>query len=311
MPTGLAGGSSASVIKSGLDEVVMAAYTRTPNPETGTAESPELFRQVVVDRGAEVTEQYSGVPKFEERAEQAVITAQSPRVGNSKTFTVKNLSSQVNISKNLFDDEKYGVVQMMMEDFGNKARTSMDNEAMGIYRGAFTTTLTNDGSALCADAHTTLNGDTVDNLLAASALSESTLNTGFTALTEQLDQSGTIVGHMPYCLLVPQALYKTAVEITDSELRSGTGNNDINMYSSKYGIIVKTSPHLGAAAGGSDTAYFILSQNHLVTRYKRNELETALVDWVYQANNDYIYKGEFREVYGAISYEGVVGSAGA
>jgi len=181
---------------------------------------------------------------------------------------------------------------------------------MSVYRLGFTTALTADGAALFSDTHTNLNGDTVDNL-ETGALSESMLNTMITKLMEQKDQAGVIRGHMPNCLLVPPKLFKTAVEITDSELRSGTGNNDLNVYSAKYGIYVKQSPYLGAAAGGSDTAFFLLAKNHQVHRFMRQDLVTSLINWDLQRNNNYIYKGEFREVIGAMTYEGSVASTGA
>jgi hypothetical protein len=77
-----------------------------------------------------------------------------------------------------------------------------------------------------------------------------------------------------------------------------------------YGINIATSPYLGAAAGGSDTAWFLLSDEHSVMRFVRQPVQTALTSWEYTRNNTYIYKGEFREVVGAMSFEGIVGSDG-
>ena len=118
------------------------------------------------------------------------------------------------------------------------------------------------------------------------------------------------MGNMPAVLLVPPALFKTSSEITDSELRSGTADNDMNVYSSKYGITVATSNRLGAAAGGSDTAWFLLSNNHSFMRFVRQGIVTDLVDYKYTKNNVYVYKGEFRESVGAMNYAGAVGSTG-
>ena len=70
------------------------------------------------------------------------------------------------------------------------------------------------------------------------------------------------------------------------------------------------SPYLGAAQGGSDSAWFLLSRNHAVTRYIREEVSTALVDYIYSTNNNYVYKGMYRETYGVTDYVGAVGSDG-
>lgn len=205
----------------------------------------------------------------------------------------------------------HDVVKNMMVEFGEKARITQDFTAMSIFRLGFTTTLCADGVAFFSNSHTNLAGGTVDNLLTA-ALSESSLNTAITMLMEQKDQADVVRGHQPYCLLVPPALFKSACEITESELQADTANNNINVYSTKYGIYVKQSPYLGAAnTGGSDTAWFLLAKNHQVHRWVRQSLTTNLIPWELQRNNNYIYKGEYREVYGAVTYEGAVGSTGA
>lgn len=197
----------------------------------------------------------------------------------------------------------------MVENFARRARTTRDKNAFAVYRNAFTTALTADGAALVSDTHTTISGSTVDNKL-TSALSETSLNDAIVSMGEMLAQDGEIDGHMPATLLVPMKLFKTAVEITDSELRSGTADNDLNIYSEKYGIRVYTSPYLGAAAGGSDTAWFLLSDNHSITRWVRESMNTNLVNFDISDNDVYKYKGRYREVVGAMSYEGVIGSTG-
>lgn len=89
-------------------------------------------------------------------------------------------------------------------------------------------------------------------------LSEASLNTARVAIMEQLEDDGTpidTVGRM--ILLVPPALEKTAIEITGSDLRSGTGNNDINFFKG-VSIDVAVSKYLAAVHGGSDTAWFVI-----------------------------------------------------
>jgi len=198
----------------------------------------------------------------------------------------------------------------MVRDFALKARLTRDNNAFAVFRNALTTATTADAVALISDSHTSLSGTTVDNKV-TGALSETTLNTAIVQLLELKTQDDVVAGNLPSCLVVPPALYKLAVEITESELRSGIADNDMNVYSDKYGVRVYTNQFLGAAAGGSDAAWFLLSDNHSVYRFVRQGMSTDLVDYKYQRNNNYIYKGEFREVVGAMNYEGIVGSSGA
>ncbi len=73
---------------------------------------------------------------------------------------------------------------------------------------------------------------------------------------------------------------------------------------------MKSSPYLGAAAGGSDTAWFMLTRNHSVSRLVRQGIETALRPWQYSNNRTYLYQGNFREEVYVPDYSGAVGSTG-
>jgi len=308
----LSSGLNANVVKTALDRVVFQEFELDPGPDVARATDTIVFRQEAADNSAVISEVFKGVGLWDTRAEEADVPSSTPRVGDQKTVSMLNYSNSVDITKNFFDDEMHSVVSNMMREFGEKARITQDNNAFGLFRNGFGTTLTSDGAAFFANAHTNLNGDTVDNL-GTAVLSESALNTGIQALIEQKDQAGVIRGHQANCLLVPPALYKSAVEITDSDLRSATADNDLNVYSAKYGLFVKQSPYLGAAAGdnGSDTAWFLLGRNHQAYRYVRQDLITNLVDWVFQRNNNYIFKGEYREAVAAITYEGAWASDGS
>jgi len=202
----------------------------------------------------------------------------------------------------------HGVWSKAVADLAMVARVSRDANAFKIFRNAFTTTLTADGSALIS-THTLLSGTTMTNLV-TGALSTTTLNNAIIALRQQVNQAGVILGQIPDVLLVPSALYKKAVEITDSALLANTGNNNINVFRSAYGMTIYTSPYMDAVAGGSDTAWFLLSKNHGITRLIRQGLQTNLRDWSYSNNRSYWYQANFREEVYVADYVGICGSTG-
>lgn len=302
--------TSPNVVKTALDDVYYQEYNQESHPQYASAETPAVFNQDTADNAAVIMELFKGVGAWEQRSEEQEVPQGSPRVTNQKTFSVLNFSKSIDISKNFFDDNMHGAYEKMVRNFARRARTSRDKNAFATFRNALTTTLTSDGVALVSDSHVSLSGTTVDNKV-TGALSETTLNTAIVQLLEMKSQDDEVDGTLAKVLLVPPALFKSAAEITESVLRSGTANNDMNVYSVKYGIMVYTSPYLGAAAGGSDAAWFLLSDAHSVTRWVRQSVETTLVPWQNQRNNNYIYKGEFREVVGAMNYEGLVGSSGS
>lgn len=299
-----------SVVKTAIDLVFDAEYGYASLPGLATAETAGVFMQDTTDRAAVIVEQYMGPGYFEQRNELQDVPAGQSKVGNQKTFRVLNYAKSIDISKNLMDDDQHSTIEMMIKKMARNARLTRDKNAFTQFNLGFTTVLTNDGVALFSDSHVALNGETVDNL-GTGALADATLNTQFNQLINQKTQDGTLGGHVPAILLVPTALFKTAQEVTKSQLRSGTGNNDLNYYSEIYpGLQVFHSPFLGAAFGGSDTAYFLLSKDHSMFRWVRQAIQTDLVDYKTQRNNNYIYKAEYREVVGPISFEGLVGSTG-
>jgi len=203
----------------------------------------------------------------------------------------------------------FGVWADSVRELAMKAKVSQDQYAFGIFRTAFSTTTTPDGVAWISSAHPLIGGGTQSNL-STGVLNDANFNLAIINIREQKDQAGVILGNAPAYLVVPSALFKTAVQLTESALVTGSGNNDLNVYRSAYGITVFTSPYLGAAAGGSDTAWFLLAKNHGIRRAIRQGLQTALRDWTMSNNRTYFYQANYREVVFVKDYAGSTGSTG-
>lgn len=301
-----------AVVRTELDRVFYQNFLAAPEvPGYASAQTGDLFKQVPFDRQAYVEEVFAGAPLFEAIGEIQAVPSNTPKVANKLTTVIKDYAQKIEISKDLFDDGQHGIWTKSVEDMALKLRRTQDYEAMGWFRGAFTTSLTADGSAFCS-AHTIIGGGTVTNYSSGvnSALSGTSLNTAIVALGEQKDQRGVIMGCEPSILLVPLALFKKAREETDSALYADNANNAINVYRSAYGFRVYTSPYLGAAAGGSDTAWFLIARNHSITRLIRQGAQTALRDWSMSENRTYLYQANFREVVYSPDYIGVYGMVG-
>jgi len=304
---------SPNVVKTALDKVFLQSYNGELRPGATTALDSSVFVQSSTSKAAEIVEEFAGSGYWGQRPDLAEVANGQSRTGNQQTHSVLNWAKSEDISKNLFDDQQFPVVSMMMDKMGRNARMTRDQYAFERYNLGFSSVLANDGVALFSASHITLGtGQTVSNLV-SGALSEVTLETAINSLIEQIGQDGVLGGHMPATLLVPTALFKEATIYAETELRPTTTNNDVNYVSKKYpGLEVKQTPFLGATAGssGSNTAWFLLSDNHSMYRWERQAIKTDLVDYKFQRNNTYIYKGEFREVVAPISWSGLVGSTG-
>ncbi len=302
-----------SIVQTELDKVFFQEFDYNEAfPGVAHATTAEIFKPQETTHAAWIQSINKGSGLFPAVGETQSVPLSTPHVTNKQTTQVLTFAQGIDISKQLFDDNMHGVWAEDVRDFALKARDTQDYNAFGLFRTGFTTTLTADGVSFFNTAHPLIGGGTQSNTAsgASSALSPDSLNTGITNLVEQKDQSAVIRGSAPAVLLVPPALWKHAREITDSALIADSGNNNVNVYRSALGITVWTSHGLGTAAGGSDTAWFLLARRHGVTRLIRQGLETALTDWRYSNNLTYRYQANFRENYFVADYAGSYGSQG-
>ena len=101
------------------------------------------------------------------------------------------------------------------------------------------------------------------NRVASNAvLSETSLFSAMRIIREQLNGRGLPTGFDGrFVLVVPPALEKEAVEITKSTLQSGSADNNVNYYNGFIDVV--GSVYLGAANGGSDTAWYVLALDEM------------------------------------------------
>lgn len=299
-----------AIVQTELDTVFFQNFEYdATTPGIATAQSGDLFKVVPTEHAAYIGEVNKGSGLWRITGETQTVAQSTPSVRNKYTVYVNDFTDSIPLSKDLFDDNMYGVWSEDVKQFALMARITQDNQAFALFRNAFTTTLTADGVAFISASHPLIGGGTISNLI-SGALSDTTLNNAIVALREQKNQAGVILGGVPSILLVPSKLFKYATQLTDSALVADNGNNAINVYRSAYGMKVMSSPYLGLAAGGSDTAWFLLSAQHCVSRLVRQGVETALTPWQYSNNRTYNYQGNFRETVFVPDYSGSVGSTG-
>lgn len=302
-------GPALILVKTALDKLLDEATIQMATVGKATALDAEVFTQDTAYNAAVVSSVIGGGGYFQQTTDdvaptnEATVTAAAQR-----TTLVVQFKKNLPISRTFMADQQLSAVSKAVKQQALTWAASRDRNAFGVYANGFTTQTTIDGVALFSNSHVNQNGDTVDNL-ETGALSDSNLNIAVNSLRTQLSQTGVIAGYEPKWLLTPSILHQTGMAVAKSVLRAGTGNNDLNYWSEMYpGMKVVYSPFLDAT---STTAYFLGSTTHGVYRFEREGFFTDLVDWQYQANDEYIYKLRAREAVDSIEYSGLVGSTGA
>ena len=301
------------IVKTKLDSVLFQIFNQDAQPGLATARTASIFRQEQFDKAVYQEDIYSGLPVTPQVSELGLVPQNVPSVTNYFTTTIKKFAQTVPVTKEMYDDVMHGVWPKTIQEAALKARIAQDQNAMSIFNAGFTTYLTADGVSLFNSAHPLIGGGTQSNVLSGggSVLSSTSVNNAAVLLQTMKDQAGVVIGSTPKFLLVPPALFDLAIRITQSVLVGDASTNGVNVWRGIYGLEVYQSPYLSAAAGGSDTAWFMGSDYNSITRLIRSGMETEFVGWQYSDNMVYKYMCTFREAVKSADYYGIVGSVGA
>lgn len=164
-----------------------------------------------------------------------------------------------------------------------------------------------DGLALCTTAHKDIDGNSISNSLAvASDLNETSLEQAVIDIAAFTDDRGLLISARPRRLIVAPYNQFVATRILDTELRTGTADNDINA--------LKTN---GTIPDGYSVNHFLTTTNKkfwfVVTdvpngmkHFERTALQTGM-DGDFDTGN-VRYKARERYSFGVSDYLGIFGS---
>lgn len=249
------------LLEEGLREVLNQTMDKTRSYYA------DYMRVVSSSKNTEVDFDYSAGNPFQEVAADDSPTPYTDIDNGYKTsYTHFTFKGGETITRQMRDDDLYNVMDQAMVRLGKNAVEFNDKKAASVLVNGFNTAYTSygDGKPLFSTSHTRADGGTAQSNASSTGipLTEDNLETAILALQEVLDNSGGLVdiGMGRLRLIIPPALRKEAIIITESTLRSNTANNDANVYlSDKYNLEVYVLPWTSARAGGSDTMWILQS----------------------------------------------------
>ena len=253
----------AEVFNQGLNSYSMAVDDALATPGNKLS---ALAKQLPTDKAVEHYIQKTGLNYLSVTPEGKAFNSDSRILGYKTSVTSQLFSSSVTVSYQAVEDRDYKQQLDEFADLSTSAKETMDKLFFDMFNYAFTAQTSlpiwlygyGDGKPLCSVSHPRKDGGAVQANTFATATtqlpySETNLETARVALNRQLDDRGkpTKGGGGKLILLVPSELEKQAVIDTKSVKRSGTANNDINVYDGVMTVIA--SKWLT-----SSTAYFLI-----------------------------------------------------
>lgn len=308
---------SPDACQTAIDAVMYEQYDREESPAYLSCRNEMFFKSSAIDTIAFIWDEDSNVGSFQETAEQEEILTTNTFIGNQKTKRVLKYTKEIPVSWEAFKTDQVGKRDKIGFQIGDRARLTQDKVAIqttygDAFNGTFNTTP--DGANLASNSHTTLNGDTVDNL-ETGLLSPDNLWTCTVSLANQKAQDGELGAQTFAGLLVPTVLYKTAKEVLNSNLVANSAENNLNIFETDYGqVALKQSQYLGSqynSNSNANTSYHLISNNHMVTRKVLADMQTTMLEPQYTKTDTYALRARYSEVSFPGSWTGYVGSNGS
>lgn len=196
-----------------------------------------------------------------EKPEGTSITYEDMVDGYEKDFTHTAFAKGLRFTRELIDDERYGVMSDRTAKLARAARIRKEYDHAKLFNNATATTYFTgqDGLALLSASHTYANNgsSTWSNYSASTDLSLTALETAFNAMRRYNDDSGNLIGLEPAYLLISPEMEMDAYEILNSSGKPYTADNEKNYFEGRLKVIVW--PYLTGSVGAYP--WFVLADD--------------------------------------------------
>lgn len=238
--------------------------------------------------------------------DEVAYTTLSP--GLDRTYTHDAFTQGFMVTREMYDDDKYRQIEKLPKAMARSGRAKVEKDAISLLVNGFTTNIY-DGKPLFSDEHPLLDSTEVGINLAEGVLNDANLKSALAIMRETLDEAGNLIQMKATKLIIPPALEDTAIRLLKSTQIAGGELNDTNKFLNSYGIEIVVMDYLSAAAGGSDTAWFLQDgSRHEMNFFWRTKPEFK---WKEEFDNFVAkYRGYMRYSFGVSDWRGIVGSTG-
>lgn len=270
---------------------------------------PELYSQfanVYPSQNAYEEDQLiAGLGSVPKKPEGEAIKMDEPIQGGSIRFTHEGFGLGFQVTREMWDDDKFGIMKRVSQDFAAGIRDTVETTYANVLNNGFGGgTKTIDGEDLFKTTHPLLGGGTYSNRLATdAALSTTGIQEALLLFEKMVNERGLKKLLMPEELWIPVDLQFKAAEILNSTYKPYSGTNEVNVFQGRL------SPRANIYFT-SATRWFVAARksDHTFKGYWRVQPEFDKAD-------DFHTKGASFSVYfrlsaGVTYWHGLVGSQG-
>jgi len=272
-------------------------------------EHSEIYETETSDRSFEEEVKLSGFGAAPVKAEGASISYDNAQEHYTARYNHETVAMGFSITEEAMEDNLYDSLSARYTKALARAMAyTKQTKAAALLNTGFSSFNSGDGVTLFATTHPTVGGGTNANKLATNAdLNETSLEQAVIDIAAFTDERGLLIAARPRKLIVPPALMFVATRLLQTELRTGTADNDTNALRSNGSIPegYRVNHYL------TDTDAFFITTDipNGMKHFVRTPMATAM-DGDFDTGN-VRYKARERYSFGVSDPLGIFGSPGA
>lgn len=291
-------GAFAQLLAPGLMSVIYEDLAMHPE------EYSQLFNVHPTTRAYEEDQLVAGLGAVPGKPEGQQLYLDQPIQGGSYRYTVASFGLAFQVTREMWDDDQYGIMKKVSTDFAGSIRQTIEVNAAGVLNNSFSTTTTIDGVSLVNAAHPLLGGGTYSNASATNiAFGVTGIQEAILIFEKTVNERGLLKRMMPEEVWGPVDLQFKMQEVLHSSYKPYTGNNEVN---SVQGRLVPKCNHYFS----STTAFWVTSRkaDHTLKFFWRTQPEFDR--WDDNSTKGANFSCYFRQTQGVTYWHGVYGSPG-
>mgnify|MGYP003301241321 CR=1 FL=1 len=185
-----------------------------------------LFEVENSDRAFEEEVLFTGFGEAPTKSEGAAVQFDSATESFTSRYSHETVALAFAVTEEAMEDNLYDTfAKIRARGLARAMSTTKQTKAANVFNNGFSTSFPGgDGQPLFSNSHPVVGG-TQDNLLAASDLSETTLETALIAIQNTKDDRNILIGSRARSLHIPPDLQFTAEKILNSTLSTQIGVN--------------------------------------------------------------------------------------
>ena len=287
----------------GLNALYGLEYSKYEN------EHAEIYETESSERSFEEEVKLSGFGAAPVKAEGSAISYDNAQEHYTARYNHETIAMGFSITEEAMEDNLYDSLSARYTKALARAMAyTKQTKAASLLNTGFTTFQSGDGVSLFSTAHPTVGGGTNANTLAVAAdLNETSLEQAVIDIAAFTDERGLLIAARPRKLIVPPALMFVATRLLQTEMRTGTADNDINALRSNGSIPegYRVNHYL------TDTDAFFITTDvpNGMKHFVRTAMATSM-DGDFDTGN-VRYKARERYSFGVSDPLGIYGSPGA